>query len=44
MIAGMKSAGVLVLSLVLFGVIVGLLAIGTVMKPGRWSDRPRGAC
>lgn len=41
MIAGMKSAGVLVLSLVLFALIVGLLAIGTVMKPGRWSDRPR---
>jgi hypothetical protein len=43
MIAGLKSGLLLVLSLVLFTFIVGVLAIGTVMNPGRWSDRPRHA-
>jgi hypothetical protein len=30
----------LVLSLVFFLIIVGVLALGTVMKPRRWSERP----
>ena len=31
----------LFLSLVFFLMIIGVLALGTVMKPGRWSERPR---
>ena len=38
-----RAAFFLVLSLVFFLVIVGVLAVGAVMKPGRWSERPRPA-
>jgi hypothetical protein len=33
----------LVASLVFFLFIVGILALGAVLKPGRWSERPRVA-
>jgi len=43
MIADLRGAFFLMVSLVFFLLIVGLLALGTVMRPGRWSERPRVA-
>ncbi len=43
MIAGVRSAFFLLMSLVFFLIIIGLLALGTVMRPVRWSERPRHA-
>jgi len=43
MVAELRGAFFLLLSLTLFLLIVGALALGTVMKPGRWSERPRSA-
>ena len=31
----------LVVSLVFFLLIIGVLAVGAMMRPRRWSDRPR---
>ena len=33
----------LVVSFVFFLIIVGVLAVGAVMNPGRWSERPHPA-
>lgn len=43
MIAGMRGAFFILVALAFFIIIVGLLALGTVMRPGRWSERPRFA-
>jgi hypothetical protein len=43
MIAELRGIFFLLLSLVCFMAIVGLLALSTVMKPDRWSERPRPA-
>ena len=37
----MKGAFFLFVSLALCMAIIGLLALGLVMRPGRWSERPR---
>lgn len=43
MITDLRGAFFLLLSLALFLVIIGVLALGTVMRPVRWSERPRPA-
>ena len=39
----MRGVFFLFVSLAFFMVIIGLLALGMVMRPGRWSERPRQA-
>jgi hypothetical protein len=42
MISEVRGAFILLLAFVFFLIIIGALALGTaVMKPGRWSERPR---
>ena len=41
MLTEMRAAFFLFLSLVLFLIIVGAVAMGMVMRPGRWIDRLR---
>lgn len=41
MSAQMRGAFFLLASLILFLIIIGVLALSTVMKPGRWSERPK---
>lgn len=41
MIGELRGAFLLLLALIFFLIIIGVLALGTVMKPGRWSERPR---
>jgi hypothetical protein len=43
MIGELRGAFILMLSLAFFLVIVGVLLLGMVMKPGRWSERSRQA-
>ncbi len=43
MIAEMKGTFFLLLSLVFFIIIIGLLTLGMILRPGRWSERPRHA-
>jgi hypothetical protein len=43
MLAEMRGAFFLFVSFVFFMVIIGLLALGTAMRPIRWSERPRPA-
>jgi hypothetical protein len=43
MIDGLRAAFLLVVSFFFFLMIIGLLALGTVMRPGRWSERLRPA-
>ena len=43
MLAEMRGAFFLFLSLVFFLIIIGLLTVGTVLRPVRWSERPRPA-
>jgi len=43
MIAEMRAAFFLFLSLLFFVIIIGLLTVGTVMRPARWSERSRHA-
>jgi hypothetical protein len=43
MLAEMRGAFFLFVSLVFFLIIIGLLALGTVMRPSRWSERTRPA-
>lgn len=43
MLAEMRGAFFLFVSLVFFLIIISLLALGTVMRPVRWSERPRPA-
>lgn len=41
MISELRGAILLLVALLFFLIILGMLALGTVMKPGRWSERPR---
>ena len=41
MLTEMRGAFFLFLSFVFFLMIIGLLALGTVMSPLRWSERPK---
>jgi hypothetical protein len=41
MISELRGAFFLVVSLVFFLAIIALVALGTVMQPDRWSERPR---
>ena len=41
MMSELRGAVVLLVSLIVFVIIIGVLALGTVMRPGRWSERPR---
>ena len=43
MIAEMRGAFFLFVSLVFFLIIISLLALGAVTRPVRWSERPRHA-
>jgi len=44
MLPNLPGAFFLMVTLVLFAGIIAVVAMGTVMRPGRWSDRPRVAC
>jgi hypothetical protein len=44
MLPNLRGAFLLMVTLVLFAGIIAVVAMGTVMRPGRWSDRPRVAC
>jgi hypothetical protein len=39
MISGLRGALVLMVALIFFLMIIGVLVLGSIMKPGRWSDR-----
>lgn len=41
MLPNLRGAFFLMVTLVLFAVIIAVLGMGTVMKPGRWCERPR---
>jgi hypothetical protein len=43
MIAELRGAFFLLVTFLLFLIIIGVLALGTVMKPSRWSERPKPA-
>lgn len=43
MITGLRSTFFLVVSFVFFLIIVGMLGLSTMMRPGRWSERLRSA-
>ena len=43
MLAEMRGAFFLFVSLVFFLIIIGVFALGTAMRPVRWSERPRPA-
>ncbi len=41
MMAELRSALVLLIAVLFFLLIVGVLAIGSIMRPARWSERAR---
>jgi len=41
MLSEVRGAFFLFVSLVFFLIIIGLLTLGTAMRPIRWSERPR---
>jgi hypothetical protein len=41
MIAELRGAFVLLAAFVFFTLIVAMLALGAMMRPARWSERPR---
>jgi hypothetical protein len=43
MIAELRAMFFLTVSFALFLVIIGVLGLSTIMKPDRWSDRPKSA-
>ncbi len=43
MIADLRGGFVLVVSLLFLLIIIVVFALSTVMRPGRWSERPRSA-
>jgi hypothetical protein len=43
MTTGLRSTFFLVVSFVFFLIIVGVLGLSTMMRPGRWSERLRPA-
>ncbi|HEY7533431.1 MAG TPA: hypothetical protein VH681_11725 [Nitrospiraceae bacterium] len=40
MISELRGGLILFLAFIFFLIIIGVLVLGTVMKPGRWSERP----
>ncbi len=43
MVSELRGAALLFVAFVFFLIIIGVLVLGSVMKPGRWSERPRVA-
>jgi hypothetical protein len=43
MIAELRGAFFLLVAFLFFLIIIGMRALGTVMQPGRWSERPKPA-
>ena len=43
MIAELRATFLLIVSFVFFLLILGMLGLSTIMKPGRWSERSRSA-
>ena len=43
MVSELRGAFVLFVALMFFLIIIGVLVLGSVMRPGRWSERPRVA-
>jgi hypothetical protein len=43
MISEVRGAILLFVTFLVFVIIIGLLALGTIMKPRRWSERPQFA-
>lgn len=41
MIAELRAVFFLAVSFVFFLIIIGVIGLSTIMKPGRWSERPR---
>jgi hypothetical protein len=41
MLTELRGGLLLIMSLLLFLIIIAVLALSTVMKPGRWSERPK---
>ena len=41
MLSELRGASLLLIALIFFLIIIGLLALGTLMKPTRWNERPR---
>jgi hypothetical protein len=41
MIGEVRGAFVLLAAFIFFLMIIGVLVLGTVLRPGRWSERPR---
>jgi hypothetical protein len=39
----LRGAVLLFVAFVFFLIIIGMLVLGSVMRPGRWSERPRVA-
>ena len=39
----LRGAVLLFVAFVFFLIIIGMLILGSVMRPGRWSERPRVA-
>jgi len=37
----LRGAVLLFVAFVFFLIIIGMLVLGSVMRPGRWSERPR---
>jgi hypothetical protein len=40
MITGLRSTFFLMVSFVFFLIIIGMLGLSSIMRPGRWSERP----
>jgi len=43
MVGELRGAALLFVAFVFFLIIIGMLVLGSVMRPGRWSERPRVA-
>jgi hypothetical protein len=43
MMTEVRATFFLLVSFVFFLIIIGVVGLGTFMKPGRWSERPRSA-
>jgi len=43
MITGLRSTFFLMVSFVFFLIIIGMIGLSTILRPGRWSERPRSA-
>jgi hypothetical protein len=39
----LRGAVLLFVAFIFFLIIIGMLVLGSVMRPGRWSERPRVA-